>query len=925
MFWFPKDMRAHRRGDLKRLLLLTLAVSLWAVPIRAQQAAEFDVYAGPITHKNAAKWAEEGPDAIGGIGDWSLSNGTLCLVIAGLAHEGDFSARGGTLRDIGFCGRQDDQFVSQQDLLEGSLEQPIEITDIQASYGAMAARIVTLGSYRGLMVETSYEVDQRIKDRIRVSKRIWRVDGDAANPSIFSTATLNYSSLQTFLMNTKDLPRSNGFVQEQFVGRSVFDYTKTARPVDTVMMMSPHDMAQPVSYAIRKLSATAHRGNHVQNLPSFALADLSAQAFITMTDPFWFGDGQTLGLAQLLQVPFMGFDEQTELHLEEEIWVAPSADVSALTDRLFATSATVSGRIDSHGQDVRVHIDRAGGVPFTQTTSDRQGHFTARLPQGLYTMRLRTPDGRETRHDFLMRAQDTEIDTIEVTNTARITLPQGNAMRLAFRGIGATRDPHFADYQTGYAVYNEAGPLAVPRVSDVPLAGVASDPKFVYLPEGEYRVYAVRGPEFSVEQARLSVRGATDMTLNIGVPHRVVETPNYMAADLHVHAAPSFDNQFPTDQRVRSFAAEHGEIMVAAEHDTIFDFNPLIRDMGVSDQMIAIIGTEVTSMQKSQRAPHSIGHMNFFPLSVKNLAHKNGLPNHENRRTRDVLDDMRVRFNDPVTQLNHPREDFVLAGVDLPENYRELIDDEAFFEHMGAAGHPFNPHRPITTSPNNSLIEAAPVTGTRDIDFDLLELLNGTQAHRPDRRAAMRQDWFSLLSQGIQLAGSANSDSHNLTQQVSLPRNMVHMPDDTIAGFDMVQFTTALRAGAFYGTTGPQITLALDDAAMGQTHQGETATLRGRIFGADWAMADRLEIQVNGVLVKTFKLPPNGRFGVPLSFSKDSYVTIEAFGPTSETYRAVYPGFAPYAFSNPIYVDADSNGIWSPPGIQPFVDIPAEQ
>lgn len=923
MFQPQKRHAQARKTRMERPLLLSLALCLWAFPAGAQDRP--DVYAGPITHENAAQWAEQGPDAIGGIGDWSLSNGTLCLVISGLSHEGDFSSRGGTLRDIGFCGRQDDQFVSQQDLLNGSLSEPVEMTDIHASYSETAARVVTLGAHQGLMVETSYQLDQVIKDRVRVSKRIWRANDDAANPGIFSTATLNYSSMPTFLMNTKNLARSNGFVQEQFVGRSVLDYTVTARPVDTVMMMSPQDMAQPVSYAIRQLSATAQSETRVQNLPSFALADSSAQAFITMTDPFWFGDGETLGLRQLLQVPFMGFDDETVLHLEEEIWVAPSADVSALTDRLFATSSVLSGHIETHGQQVRVHIDRANGVPFTQTTSDAQGHFSARLPRGLYTMRLRTPDGHETRHDFLMGAQDTKIKTLDVPDTARIALPQGHAMRLVFQGVGTTRDPHFADFQTGYEVHNADGPLAEARVSNVPLAGVASDPKFVYLPEGEYRVYAVRGPEFSVEQARLSVSGATDMTLNIERPQRLVATPNYIAADLHVHAAPSFDNQFPTRKRVRSFVAEHGEVMVAAEHDTIFDFNPLIREMGVRDQMIAITGSEVTSTQKSGRAPYSIGHMNFFPLAAQNQAHKNGLPNHENRRTRDVLDEMRVKFDDPVAQLNHPRDDFDLAGTAVPGNYRELIDDEAFFEHMGAAGHPYNPHRPLTTSPNNSLIDRAPVTGTRDIDFDLVELLNGSHGHRPDRRAAMRQDWYSLLSQGIQLAGSANSDSHDLTQQVALPRNMVHMPDDTIAGFEMTQFTTSLKAGAFYGTTGPQMTLKLEAAGMGETHQGATATLRGRVFGADWAKADRLDIQVNGALVKTLKLPPNGRFGVPLSFTKDSYVTVEAFGPVGDIYRAVYADFEPYAFSNPIYVDADSNGTWTPPGIALFADAPPEQ
>ena len=52
-----------------------------------------------------------------------------------------------------------------------------------------------------------------------------------------------------------------------------------------------------------------------------------------------------------------------------------------------------------------------------------------------------------------------------------------------------------------------------------------------------------------------------------------------------------------------------------------------------------------------------------------------------------------------------------------------------------------------------------------------------------------------------------------------------------------------------------------------------------------------------------------------MSFKKDSFVTIEAIGEAGEIYQAVYPGFFPYAYSNPIYIDADGDGAWTPPGL----------
>ena len=888
---------------------------IFAVLLTKAEAVAAELLATQITPANAARHVENGPDAVGGIGDWILSNGTLCVMVAGLANEGDFSPRGGTLRDIGFCGRDDDQFVSQQDLIDGSLGKPVEIVDVRGSMSAEAAGLTTLGSYKGLMIETRFTLNLEDKTRIGISKRIWRADEDAAEPGILTTATLNYESMPVFLMNSREPSKSNGFEQVEFSSRGVLSYTQAAQAVDTVMMMSPQDLARPVSYAMRQLSATLRRGDEEEKPPAFVLADSSALAFLTLTEPFTIGDGSKLGLIQLLQVPFMGLDYGDEIYLEEEVLVAPSADVQALTDVMFADAPLLRGQIKNNGRPALVHIDRADGAPFTQTTPDAEGRFSARVPVGDYRLRILPMAGEAIIESFSMTAKGTQLAAIKLPPAARISLPRGAAMRLAFRGKGETQNPHFEDTLTGYSITGADGPVPMRRVSDVHLTGEAMDPTHIYLANGDYTVYATRGPEYEVTTTALSVRDGEDRTLHITPPTRAVKTQNHIAADFHVHAAPSLDNAFSTVKRVRTFVAEHGEVMVAAEHDTIYDFNPLVKQMGVDGQMIAITGSEVTSTQRTPRAPFSIGHMNFFPLTPKPHAHKRGVPNHENRRTRSVLDDMHFHFDDPVAQLNHPRETLDLAGKELPDDFAERIGDEMFFDHMGVAGHPYNPHRPITSAPNNSLIDPDPVTGTRDIDFDVMEILNGTQDYKPDRVAATRQDWLSLVSQGIKLSASANSDSHNKWQQVALPRNMVRVGRDTIADFSMRRFTDAVRAGAFYGTTGPFMELTLGSAKIGETHKGRKAILRGRIFSADWARADTLRVQLNGKTKQTLRLAPDGRFELPLDFAADSYVTIEAEGEAQEIYRAIYPGFFPYVYSNPIYVDANGDGEWTPPGL----------
>jgi hypothetical protein len=73
---------------------------------------------------------------------------------------------------------------------------------------------------------------------------------------------------------------------------------------------------------------------------------------------------------------------------------------------------------------------------------------------------------------------------------------------------------------------------------------------------------------------------------------------------------------------------------------------------------------------------------------------------------------------------------------------------------------------------------------------------------------------------------------------------------------------------------------------------------------------------MNGNEIMDIELNDSGIFSIPLKFIKDSFITIEASGPAGENYQAVYPGFFPYAYSNPIYIDANGDGVWTPPGLE---------
>ena len=54
---------------------------------------------------------------------------------------------------------------------------------------------------------------------------------------------------------------------------------------------------------------------------------------------------------------------------------------------------------------------------------------------------------------------------------------------------------------------------------------------------------------------------------------------------------------------------------------------------------------------------------------------------------------------------------------------------------------------------------------------------------------------------------------------------------------------------------------------------------------------------------------------VSLEFAGDSFVTVEVEGEVDATFEAVNPGFPCFAFTNPIFVDADGDGEWTAPGL----------
>jgi hypothetical protein len=428
---------------------------------------------------------------------------------------------------------------------------------------------------------------------------------------------------------------------------------------------------------------------------------------------------------------------------------------------------------------------------------------------------------------------------------------------------------------------------------DVHLAGTPDDPETLVVVPGSYRVLASRGPEWGVTEARVRVAAGETATLALEAPARAVESPGWISADLHVHAAPSDDSAMPIPQRLASFVAESCEVLVATDHENVTDYAPWIARLGLAGRIASLVGVEVTGNVATAEAPYTIGHSNVFPLPLRPDAYRGGAPDNEGRRLRDVIAALRGLPGERIVQLNHARRE---GGV---------RHEQDFFSHLSVAGDPFDPRRPLAEGPNRWLVERGPGHGLRDLDFDAMELLNGPSLAR---YRLLREDWFALLRQGERRTGTANSDTHRSAELAALPRNYVAVADDRAAAFDADAFLRALRQGRSYGTTGPLLGVTLGGAGPGETLRGGEGVLEVSVRAAPWVPVARWRAFVDGQPVHEGPAAADSRLALPLVFTGDAFVTVEVEGEPDERYAALAPGFVPFAFTNPIFVDADRDG-----------------
>jgi hypothetical protein len=495
---------------------------------------------------------------------------------------------------------------------------------------------------------------------------------------------------------------------------------------------------------------------------------------------------------------------------------------------------------------------------------ESDGSFDLPLPAGEFRFVLQAPGGEDEELGSVHAGAELRLNLVPprpgtlhyvITDTDARPVPA----RLVVRGVAPTKDP---DLVPGVAEAGSKNML-------YSLTGSGS----LELPAGRYDVLATHGPEFSMPREELEVNADLGATFRAELA-RSVDSSGWLAADFHVHASPSKDANVPLSERVLTLAAEGIELAAATDHNHVTEYAEPIHDLHLDAKLASMSGVEITTL--------GWGHFNAYPYP-KSL----DLPPTHEVSPLEIFAVVRGRAPQAVLQVNHPR----MPGVGY-FNRGEL-----------------NTKTGIAETPGFSF------------GFDTLEVSNGFELEDPSVFERNFREWFELLNVGRRYTAVGNSDSHRVVfQWAGWPRTYVRVPDQDPARVAATDVARSLVAGHALVSCGLFVLpIANGSAGPGDTVQGSRVRLRVVVGAPDWIDASRVEVYGNGAKLaqRTREIGLDKapwRLSFEFELRTDTWLVVLARG--DKFMNDALPGkwIKPFGFSNPIFVDADGDGAFVPPG-----------
>lgn len=434
------------------------------------------------------------------------------------------------------------------------------------------------------------------------------------------------------------------------------------------------------------------------------------------------------------------------------------------------------------------------------------------------------------------------------------------ACRIVVRGVAGTPDPTFGSPERATG----AGPIV--DTEDGTLSTV--------LVAGKYKVFATHGVEYSADSAEVTVAEGAGVSVDLRV-RRVVPTPAWISADLHVHSRGSFDSLVSLEDRVRSLVAAGVDFAAATEHNRVGTYATAVFPSAKS--LAWVPSVEVTTVNPLR------GHFNVIPWEDPEV------PHYQQTTLGRLVDEVKRRSPASLVQVNHPRLD-------------------------GKIGYFWAMHADPKTEKGRRQIPRG---------FHALEVYNGFDLDHAARVDEVFRDYLALLEAGFRVAATGNSDSHTVQYVgAGYPRTYVRT-DDSVEPARVVE---AVKAGHAFATSGPLVWLSQGTAPLGDpiVVDGDKARVRVIVKAAPWIALRSFDVYVGGEKVVDRSLVRAASFNVqggPLASLVADAVALdeELVLPVKAGARAVVvvvrggPGvgdalgvsdFSPLAISNTLWLGA---------------------
>ncbi|MDF1565734.1 MAG: CehA/McbA family metallohydrolase [Deltaproteobacteria bacterium] len=780
-----------------------------------------------------------GLDTLVSPGDFLLQNDQVVAVIEALDHAHYLGTSGGNLLDLASRGGADtlNHVIQAIGLLP---EDAAVYTDARMISGEGLVALQVTGHLDGhpdLRIATRYEL-RACEPGLRIRTEFANLEPD---PKMVALLDGLYWSGRENLPFTP--VAGTGFVHPSFGLTTVGDvYT------DAPFLAATAHTEEASSYAVLACDQPHLSGFHSDVVSAVGKRPVLLTTRSTASLERFFGvvPGRSVGPAADLAL-------EVREQLFDERWVRIDGQIvtsggGPLGDEARASVILEEGSLTQ---------ERGARTPWTQVAPDAEGRFSARVPwQRGYVLTVEA-FGRPVEE----RALDVDITNLDL---GRIAIPGDATLTLQVLRDGVPGEGlvffHPADEATREAVsgrlhgvWSTCAPLLGAPHGGSPACNrvLVTQTTAVAVPAGNYEVFATAGPFRRLGRASLSVAEGEAQSLSFDLGALPLKPTGTLDGDFHVHGGASFDSSIPHLDRVRAFLAADLDVIVATDHDVVHDYAAARATLDADARLALIVGVETTGhvlygLDPNTYVPKVIGHWIFWPLDLDPLAPRRGMPWDEEVEPGGLMERMAgAGWPDErgIAQLNHPyaEADF---GRDLGWPKALGIDLDL----------------PLPTQDDGSsaaLYLRTPEGGRfGNGDYHAQEVMNGTEN---GDLLPYRAFWFYLLNQGILRAGTANSDSHGLTDNVlGTPRNLI-WANTPVVPFSEPVFDTAVREGRMIGTNGPVLEVALDrgsGAPLGPSilpvQPTAGSSLRIRVSAAPWVPVEEVRIIVNGTVVRTF-------------------------------------------------------------------------